>query len=280
MSTSTSRNSPSVATQTLPERAHPEHALTERTRSQRAGGGERLSAADRCRALRDRWYPKEVRPYQVYTAAVLRSLPADGVLVDSGCGREARWLRNVADHAGRAIGMDFEIARQLDGPGLFLARADAHHTPLADACADLVSTMNTVEHFEHPAVVFREFFRVLKPGGRLFVLTVNQSFLPIVAARLLPHRLRQRINSAATDSKPEDTFPVFYRANSVKALARIAGETGFKVVRMDYLSNHPEYFMFSPLAYRSWAMVERLLLRRRLFQGWRHFILAEFRKPA
>ncbi|MCC7293381.1 MAG: methyltransferase domain-containing protein [Phycisphaerales bacterium] len=261
-------------------RAPSEHALDERSSSDRERKSGLLSAADRCRALRDRWYPKEVRPYQVYTAAVLRSLPADGVLVDSGCGREARWLRNVADSAGRAIGMDFEIARQLEDPKLFLARADAHHPPLADACADVVSTMNTVEHFENPVVVFREFLRLLKPGGRLFVLTVNQSFLPIVAARLLPHRLRQRINAAATDSKPEDTFPVFYRANSVKALARIARETGFDAVRLDYLSNHPEYFMFSPLAYRCWALVERAILRRKLFQGGRHFILAEFRKPA
>lgn len=239
----------------------------------------RRSVADRCRTLRDQWYPKSVRPYQIYTAAVLAECDASTVLLDLGCGREARWLRSVAPRVGTAIGMDYEIAAGWNEPRRGLFCGDAHQVPLAGGSVDVLSTMNTIEHFADPRRVFNEMFRVLRPGGHLFIVTVNLRFPPVALARFLPHCLRRRINAAATDSRPEDTFPVFYRANTTDKLQRIGTEAGFRVERLDLLSHHPEYFMFSTLAYRCWAAFERWVLRRPAFAAWRHFIFAHFVKP-
>lgn len=237
------------------------------------------SAADRCRALRDKWYPKSVRPHQIYTAAVLAECNASTVLLDLGCGREARWLRGIAPRVGLGVGMDYEIAAAWNDPGRGLLCGDAHHVPLASGSVDVLSTMNTIEHFADPRRVLDELYRVLRPGGHLFIVTVNLRFPPVAAAQFLPHRLRQRINSVATDSNPEDTFPVFYRANTAGQLRAVGCAAGFQVRRLEMLSHHPEYFMFSPLAYRCWAAFERLVLRRTAFAGFRHFILAHFVKP-
>jgi len=266
----------------------------------------RPTAADRCRTLRDRWYPKQSRPHQILTRAVVGVARAGAVIVDSGCGRDGRWLRRLAPHFGLALGFDLEIEPGESGAGdrvcvdddavtsdsagpdtcskaaditpLVLVRGDAHFAPVRSGSADVVVSKNTVEHFGEPSSVFAEFFRMLRPGGHLFVLTVNQWFPPVAGVRFLPHRVRQRINARATDSAPEDTFPVFYRANTASALRRLGADAGFECVSLDHVSHHPEYFMFSPAAYRMWALFERGVLRRRMFAGLRHFLLAHFRR--
>ena len=48
---------------------------------------------------------------------------------------------------------------------------DAHDLPFADNSFDYVYSMAVFEHLHSPWVAAREIFRVLKPGGRVYVLT-------------------------------------------------------------------------------------------------------------
>ena len=53
-------------------------------------------------------------------------------------------------------------------------KAIFHHTtadvlPLEDEVADIVFTVNTIYFWEHPNKVLAEFFRVLKPSGKLII---------------------------------------------------------------------------------------------------------------
>ena len=48
--------------------------------------------------------------------------------------------------------------------------ADAHALPFADASFDFVYSLAVFEHLHTPWVVADEIFRVLKPGGRVYVL--------------------------------------------------------------------------------------------------------------
>lgn len=49
--------------------------------------------------------------------------------------------------------------------------ADAHHLPFRDATFELVIAMNAFEHYRSPADVAKELWRVLVPGGRVFIHT-------------------------------------------------------------------------------------------------------------
>ena len=55
------------------------------------------------------------------------------------------------------------------GPGVDLV-ADAHDMPMvADGTVDCVVTISTLEHVRYPGKVIDEIFRILKPGGILYV---------------------------------------------------------------------------------------------------------------
>jgi SAM-dependent methyltransferase len=55
-----------------------------------------------------------------------------------------------------------------------LAVANAEHLPLGENSVDWCVVFNAFEHFEHPEAVCREIYRVLKPGGQVFLSIPNK----------------------------------------------------------------------------------------------------------
>ena len=233
----------------------------------------------RSKSIRDQLYPREQRPWAVFTREVLRLASTDSVLVDVGCGREAIWLRSVSHAYKMCYGIDPE-ADSWHEEGLNVMRGEGTAIPLPSAVADVVTLMNVTEHLSDPQAVLTECARILRPGAHLVLLAPNAWFPPICVGRLLPHRIRQSINWIITATDVEDTFPAFYRANTERALVRMGTRAGLIPIKTEYLSNHPEYFMFSTLLYRCMAALERGVLRRPQFRQYRHSILVWFQREA
>ena len=61
--------------------------------------------------------------------------------------------------------------------------ADAHALPFEDASFDSVLVFHTLTYAEHPARVLKECARVLRPGGRLVVLCLDEHRQSEVTAR-------------------------------------------------------------------------------------------------
>ncbi|KTG26380.1 class I SAM-dependent methyltransferase [Haloferax profundi] len=99
-------------------------------------------------------------------------LPDDPVVLDVGCGDGARTLANLP--AGN-VGLDFsrrglDLARSTV-PDAQLVMADMLQIPLRDESVDAITAYHAVFHVpreSHPAV-YREFARVLKPGGSVLM---------------------------------------------------------------------------------------------------------------
>ena len=81
-----------------------------------------------------------------------------GWVLNLGAGGTAVKLDHVVE-------LEYSLFRHTD------VAADAHNLPFADACFDAVVTFNTFEHLADPDRAAAELFRVLKPGGRLFLHT-------------------------------------------------------------------------------------------------------------
>jgi len=101
-----------------------------------------------------------------------------GDLLDIGCGR-GRILKLLASRANRAVGVDIDAeARRLARAELLLAglpncslrHGDMYALPFADAAFDTVVLDDVLTDTESPVRALAEARRLLKPGGRLFVL--------------------------------------------------------------------------------------------------------------
>jgi ubiquinone/menaquinone biosynthesis C-methylase UbiE len=108
----------------------------------------------------------------------LGPLFAGEVAIDLGCGAGADLCiaAQLVGAAGRSIGIDITpamiakagaVAETVGLTNVELHVADMERLPLADASADIALSNGAINLSAHKACVFKEIFRVLKPGGRL-----------------------------------------------------------------------------------------------------------------
>jgi SAM-dependent methyltransferase len=130
--------------------------------------------------------------------------------------------------------------------------------PWPNATFDLVFADNVLEHLEHPALVFAEVARVLTPGGVFLAKTPNAlHYMPLIA-RLTPHRFHQWVNRRRGRGEA-DTFPTRYRANTPRAIRRLAAATGLEVLACELVEGRPEYLRLSAPTYVLGWFYERLV---------------------
>lgn len=107
-------------------------------------------------------------------------------ILDAGCGR-GRSLKQLAERfrPQRILGVDADprmpawagpVAAEL-GCQVDLRVADASDTGLPDASVDLVFCHQTLHHLADQEAALAEFFRVLRPGGRLLLAESTRKYI-------------------------------------------------------------------------------------------------------
>jgi len=122
-----------------------------------------------------------------------------GELIDVGCGTQP--YRAYYAHATRVTACDFDATR-----GNVDFACPAHAIPVEDDSFDCVFCTEVIEHVPDPDAVWREFYRVLRPGGK--VLLTAPMYWP-------------------SHERPYD----FYRYPE-HGLRRLACEAGFEIVNL------------------------------------------------
>jgi SAM-dependent methyltransferase len=225
--------------------------------------------------LDERYYPDYVHEDVLFERAVGRYLRPEHVVLDAGAGRGAyrygyrSWVRLV-------VGADVD-ARVGKNPNLHAAVvANVTSLPFEDGTFDMVLSKYLLEHLPEPGQAFREFRRVLKPGGHFVFQTPNRlHYVPLVA-RLTPHRFHIWFNERRGRPEP-DTFETHYRANTQRAIARLAARAAFRVESLELFEPKPSYLFFHPLAYRAGIAYERLVSRFESFRGLRCVMIGVLR---
>jgi SAM-dependent methyltransferase len=229
--------------------------------------------------LRDRYYPSAAHPYRIFERHVESLIgPGTQALLDAGCGRTAPVLRRYLGRVERLIGVELVDFTDVP-PGIEMYNADLAKLPLDDATVDLIISRSVFEHLTDPDAVYVELARVLRPGGRIVFLTANFWDYGTQVARLIPNRFHAKVVRAVEGRPEEDTFPTAYKTNTQSDVKRLAAAAGLRLERIDYLSQYPNYLMFSGVLFALGMCFERLVSRFELLRGLRGWILVTLEKP-
>jgi SAM-dependent methyltransferase len=234
--------------------------------------------AFRPRELRRLFYPHAfLGMFDRFQEVINSHVPAEGVLLDAGCGRGRTFLYRRCLPSVRVVGLDMSPYAH-DNPNVdSQARGNVEALPFADASFDAVLSTHVAEHLAHPEAAFAEMARVLRPGGRLLLLTPNRRHYVPLLARLLPLNLHAAVNQLRGLGE-HDAFPTLYRANTAADLRRLAAGAGLCVERLEAFETEPEYLAFHPLAYAAGVLYERLVNHYRALAPLRVNLLLVARK--
>jgi len=184
-----------------------------------------------------------------YEEAIASHVDSDSVLLDAGCSRGDPDIPSLA-RVRHTVGCD------VDMPGL-RANTIAHDRvfapldalPFKSNAFDAIICKFVIEHLPDPLAAFREFARVLRPGGIVAVLTPNRFSPFAMMSSLIPHRMKEAFKGFLFGGHDEDTFPTLYRANTPGRLDALMREAGFFTLRLEMLAGMWAFFIFNrPLA--------------------------------
>jgi SAM-dependent methyltransferase len=232
--------------------------------------------------LRDRFYADEDHPYRVFerrVTSLLTGPASQGTLLDAGCGRTVPVLRRFMGKAKRLVGI--ELVEFTDVPaGIETHQTDLANIPLPDASVDIIMSRSVFEHLTDPLSVYKEFARILKPGGRVVFLTANLYDYGTAIARLVPNRHHAKVVKAVEGRAEEDTFPTAYRTNTRKDVGQLCASTGLTLASFEYLTQYPNYFLFNGFLFFLGMCYEKLVAKVEALRFLRGWILVTLEKPA
>ncbi len=181
----------------------------------------------------------------------LRARLAPGAtILDAGSG-VGQWARFLHAKGYRAQGVDYseEMCALLrrEAPEIPWTVADIRAIPVADASVDAVISWGVIEHDEAgPDAALREFHRVVRPGGWIFVTVPFDTFEHRYASMVLTN-----------DPAPDGQF--FQYMFKTGDLAEVVRRAGFEVDLVTPSNRHPA--VLTPKVYDRLQRAPRMVYR-------------------
>jgi len=179
-------------------------------------------------------------------------------ILDVGCGH-GDFLKPVYDKTPHTYGVDPD-KNALDKNTLIKNKVvgTVEDLPFESNFFDLVVSAWVLEHLPDPEKAFREINRVLKPGGKIVFLTPNVWNYNTWIIRTIPNRFHNFFTRKLYDRQEGDTYPVHYKINSVKKIAKTLEPMGFKKSQL-ILNDDPSYISFNRPLFALACLLEKIL---------------------
>lgn len=196
-------------------------------------------------------------------------------ILHAGCGWDKKDVSRPYANSCEVVGVD------LDPRVASMFHSEFHLGSLASMpfepdSFDLIFCEYVVEHLEDPAGAFREMRRVLKPGGRILLLTPNLYSYKVLAAACTPHRFHVWMGRIRYGRGQEaDMYPTVYRCNTAARFERLTREAGLEVVAIDLVTNGPTWFEKFPVLFAMFDAFHRAIARWHALRHLRCALIVE-----
>jgi ubiquinone/menaquinone biosynthesis C-methylase UbiE len=233
----------------------------------------------KCEQLFDKYYAGCKFYDSLYQERIRKHLVPGQSVLDAGCGTYLKYCKILSDEA-LVTGIDLECRLETTNKRHpFGVCGDMSKLPFGSGTFDMVISRSVIEHLNNPHLVFREFLRVLRPGGKVVVITPNKYDYVSIIAAFTPYWLHRKLVGAVfTTVSEDDVYPTRYRANTSRSLRSAFAGSGFEQCELDMINHYPAYLMFSPVLFRLGVLYERLT-RLNALRMLRGSILGVFEKP-
>jgi SAM-dependent methyltransferase len=183
-------------------------------------------------AVRARYRHGYLLPDDVYTAVVERHVTPGTRWVDVGGGRNVfpfhRALAKVlAERCQLLVGVDPSDNLQAN-PYVHEKAQCTIEEYRTDHVFDLATLRMVAEHIPDPPKAIAALRRLLRPGGRVILYTVNRWSPVTILSGLTPFGLHHRLKEVFWGGDERDTFQTFYHMNTRKRLKDLFEEGGFE----------------------------------------------------
>lgn len=230
----------------------------------------------RAQELIKRFYPeKAIHPFRLLLDEAVGQA---GVILDAGCGNGQSFQYDYKEYSKVLIGADLLWKELVQNKQVHFSNvADLGFLPFADDTFDLVFSHDVIEHLEGPSIVFAEFARILKRGGKLLVLTPNNYHYFALAGHIVPHSMQKLIARKWLGSSDE-VYRTYYRSNSERRMKKLASDAGLEIDDIHFYEPQPRNLSFSPLIFYPAMAYERIVNGANLFAIFRAQIIGIFTK--
>ena len=152
-------------------------------------------------------------------------------VLEVACGRGG-FLKYLAQQGAIACGMDFSFVAVQEARGkvtresvplaALVAQGNAQSLPFPGNYFDMLVSCETIEHLPSPLLALREFHRVTRPGGTLFLTTTN--YLNLMGLYEIYAKFR---HSGRRPDQPFDRIQIFLQTR------RLLKDAGWKICGSD-----------------------------------------------
>ena len=174
-----------------------------------------------------------------------------------GTGAVARGAVQLVGPTGRVIGVDpsknmiAQARKHFAGP---ISRGVAEHLPFRADHFDFVTMGIALRHVSDLVATFAEYYRVLKPGGTMWILEGHApaSKLGRRLTRLMMYRMAPAMTLVATRSREAKEFMEFYwdtveESATPEQILEVIEDVGFERIQHNVFSPICEYIGHKPL---------------------------------
>ena len=170
--------------------------------------------------------------WDIYNDYMKANLNQNSCWLDLGCGDNSD-IALFGEHCSFTVGLD--INSIIFSSSQTAVCGDINRLPFKTNSFDFITLRFVAEHLDNITDVFNEINRVLKPEGKILIMTTNLLSPFVFLPKLIPVSLKKYLLRRIFKVAEDDIFPTYHKLNSKSKFYNLPGN--LKVNVFEYVQD-------------------------------------------